>query len=139
MKAMAILERVLPPDHPDFATSLNNLAATYSALGDFRKALEYHLKSLSIFEKVLPSDHPHLATAYNNVGYTYGELGQYPQALDYIKKSLSIFEKSLPKGHPDIERTRKAVSTYQMMVNMSNSGFNFSDPRASKIPGNLST
>lgn len=139
MKAMAILERTLPSDHPHLASSYNNLAATYGALGDHQKALEYHLKSMSIFETVMPPDHPDLATAYSNVGYTYGELGQYPRALEYLKTALSIYERTLPEGHPRIDSTRKGVAMYQMMVNMSNNGFSFNDPLASKFPNSSST
>ena len=40
-------KRVLPPDHPDIALSMNNLASTHSALGDDKAALELKIMVLA--------------------------------------------------------------------------------------------
>lgn len=101
-KALAIRERVLPPDHPDLAISYNNVGYTYDDLGDHAKALEYKLKALEIREKVLPPDDPDLANSYNNVGYSYSKLGDRANALDFLQKALEIREKVLPPDHPDL-------------------------------------
>ena len=37
-RALAIREKALGPEHRDVATSLNNLAGLYKALGDYSKA-----------------------------------------------------------------------------------------------------
>jgi tetratricopeptide (TPR) repeat protein len=101
-KALAIREKVLPPDHPDLASSYNNLAATYGALGQNDKQLAYHQKALAIREKVLPPDHPDLANSYNNLAATYGALGQNDKRLEYHQKALAIREKVLPPDHPNL-------------------------------------
>lgn len=101
-KALAIRERVLPPDHPDLVTSYGNVGSTYGALGDHEKALEYKLMALEIREKVLPPDHPDLATSYNNLGYTYGKLGNRNKQLEYYRKALEIRERVLPPDDPDL-------------------------------------
>ena len=100
LKALKIFEQVLPPTHPDLATSCNNVGGTYLRLGDQEKALEYRLKALALWEQVLPPTHPDLATSYNNVGYTYGYLGDHEKALEYQFKALGILEQSLPSDHP---------------------------------------
>ena len=109
LKALAICERVLPPEHPDLAISYGNVGSTYLALGEPQKALEYELKVISIFEKVLPKDHPHLAISYNNVGMTYGELGDHEKELEYQMKALAIFERVLPPEHPDLSTSYNNV------------------------------
>ena len=60
------------PDHPNLATSYNNVGGAWGDLGDHRKELEFFQKALAIREKVLPPDHPDLATSYNNVGGAWG-------------------------------------------------------------------
>ena len=88
------------PDSVELATACNNVAATYGALGDHEKALEYNLKALGIWEKKLPPDHPALATSYSNAAVIYGELGDYEKQLEYHLKALGIREKKLPPDHP---------------------------------------
>src|SRR5436309_1468205 len=56
-QALAIREKVLGLDHPDTATSLNNLAEVYSSMGEYAKALPLHQRALAIREKVLGPDH----------------------------------------------------------------------------------
>ena len=134
LKDIKICEKVLPPDHPDLAISYSNVGTIYNCLGDKYSALDYHLRSLAIREKVLPKTHPHQAESHVNVGSSYGNLGSYEKALNHLKTALSIFEKTLPFDHPLIENARQGVNQYQMMLNMKNSGFNFSNPFASIIP-----
>ena len=102
MKVLEIREKVLPENHPDIATSYNNVGYVYGELGDHKKELEFKLKALAIQEKVLPENHPDIATSYNNVGYAYGELGDHKKALEYYLKTLAIREKVLPENQPDI-------------------------------------
>ena len=101
-KVLAIREKVLPENHPDIATSYNNVGYAYGKLGDHKKELEYKLKALAIEEKVLPENHPDIAASYNNVGCTYGDLRDHKKALEYCLKALAIREKVLPENHPDI-------------------------------------
>jgi tetratricopeptide (TPR) repeat protein len=56
-RSLAILERALGPDHPDIATSLNNLAAMYGAQGREADAEPLYKRALAIREKTTaPSD-----------------------------------------------------------------------------------
>ena len=101
-KVLAIREKVLPENHPDIATSYNNVGYAYGELGDHKKQLEYYLKALGIREKVLPENHPDIAASYNNVGSAYSDLGDRKKALEYLLKALAIREKVLPENHPVI-------------------------------------
>ena len=51
------------PDHPNLATSYNNIGSAWGDLGDHHKQLEFFQKALAIREKVLPPDHPDLASS----------------------------------------------------------------------------
>jgi CHAT domain-containing protein len=46
-------EKVLGPEHPDVATSLNNLASLYWAKGDIARTLEFQTRSTNIQERNL--------------------------------------------------------------------------------------
>ena len=54
----AIREKVLGAEHPDTATSLNNLASLHQARGDLPAARPLIERALCICEKVLGPEHP---------------------------------------------------------------------------------
>ena len=62
----AILEKALGPEHPDVATSLNNLALIYVAQGHYAAAEPLYQRSLAIWERALEPEHPHVATSLEN-------------------------------------------------------------------------
>jgi tetratricopeptide (TPR) repeat protein len=50
-RALAILEKVLGPNHPDVATLLNNLALLYEAQDDVARAVAFRLRATDISER----------------------------------------------------------------------------------------
>ena len=46
----------LGPEHPDVATSLNNLAKLYKAMGDYERAEPLYERSLAIWERSASTD-----------------------------------------------------------------------------------
>ncbi|CAF4659011.1 unnamed protein product, partial [Didymodactylos carnosus] len=80
----------LPPNHPDIATTYNNIGLDYFDQGDYEKALKSYEKSLEIELISLPPNHPDIATTYNNIGLVYDNQGDYEKALKYHEKSLEI-------------------------------------------------
>ncbi|BBD57794.1 peptidase-like protein [Nostoc sp. HK-01] len=101
-RVLAIREKVLGKEHPDVATSLNNLAYLYSAQGKYQQAETVYLRALAITEKVLGKEHPDVATSLNNLAYLYSEQGNYQQAELLYLRALAIREKVLGKEHPDV-------------------------------------
>ena len=70
-RSLEIREKQLGPDHPDVATSLNNLAVLYQAMGRYAEAEPLYRRSLEIREKQLGRDHPDVATSLNNLAVLY--------------------------------------------------------------------
>ena len=60
-RALAIKEKALGPEHPDTATSLNNLAGLYWLMGDYAKAEPLLQRALAIREKAVGAEHPDTA------------------------------------------------------------------------------
>ncbi|MEO0309547.1 MAG: tetratricopeptide repeat protein, partial [Gloeomargarita sp. DG02_3_bins_56] len=99
-RSLAIREQALGKDHPDVATSLNNLAALYESQGNYGAALPLYQRSLAIREQALGKDHPDVATSLNNLANLYQLQGNYGAALPLYQRSLAIYEKALGKDHP---------------------------------------
>src|ERR1700737_4967684 len=72
-QVLAIREKALGHDHPDVASSLNNLAELYDEQGRYADAEPLYQRSLAIREKALGRDHPAVATSLNNLAGLYDE------------------------------------------------------------------
>ena len=68
------------PDHPDVATSLNNLAVLYKKQGRYAAAEPLYKRALSIYEKALGPNHPSVATSLGNLAGLYRATGQFLKA-----------------------------------------------------------
>ncbi|CAF4177334.1 unnamed protein product, partial [Adineta steineri] len=63
-QALEIDKETLSSNHPDLATSYNNIGMVYDKMGECSKALSYHEKAFAIRQKTHLSTHSHLATLY---------------------------------------------------------------------------
>jgi len=100
-RALEIREKTMGKDHPDTATSLNNLAGLYRAQGKYAEAEPFLKRALDIHEKALGKDHPLTATSLNNLAALYDSQGKYAEAEPLYKRALDIRVKTLGKDHPD--------------------------------------
>ncbi|MDR2579425.1 MAG: tetratricopeptide repeat protein [Fibromonadaceae bacterium] len=103
--ALEISEKILGKEHPNIATTYNNMALVFNDRGDYDKALEYYDYALAIFEKVLGREHLSTAATYNNMALIFENRGDYDKALEYYGYALDICEKILGKEHPSTATT----------------------------------
>ena len=96
----AIAKR-LGQDHPNYATSLNNLAALYRAQGKYDQALPLYEEALALIGRVLGQDHPNYASSLNNLAALYRAQGKYDQALPLYEEALALTGRVLGQEHPD--------------------------------------
>jgi tetratricopeptide (TPR) repeat protein len=66
-KSLAIKEKLLGEEHPDTATSYNNLSIFYYNTEDIERAYKYMKKAIEIWERVLPKNHLNLINAKNGL------------------------------------------------------------------------
>jgi CHAT domain-containing protein/Tfp pilus assembly protein PilF len=100
-QAANIRRRLLGDQHPDTATSLNNLAEVYRSLGDYAKAEPLCRQALEIRKKVLGENHPNTATSLNNLALLYQLLGDYAKAESLDRRALEIRKKVLGENHTE--------------------------------------
>ena len=108
------LEKALGPDHPDTATSLNNLALLHNSQGLYTKAEPLFIRALAIFEKTLGPDHPDTAKSINNLALLHNNQGLYTKAEPLFIRALAIKEKTLGPDHPD---TATSIDNLALLYN----------------------
>ncbi len=86
-KALAIRKKSLGHEHPNVATSLNNLAALYRAQGQYAQAEPLFQRALKIWQISLPADHPNLATGMANYATLLENLGRKEETQQWQVKA----------------------------------------------------
>ncbi len=102
IRALAIVEAALGPEHPGVATVLGNLASSLYDLGRVAEAVLLEERALSITEMALGPDHPDVAICLSNLACGLCDLGRAAEALPLLERALSITESALGPDHPDV-------------------------------------
>ena len=79
-RSLATHEKALGPQHPNVATSLNNLASLYKAQGRHADAEPLYKRSLAIREKALGPEHPDIAMSLDNYAALLRKTGRAAEA-----------------------------------------------------------
>jgi tetratricopeptide (TPR) repeat protein len=77
-------------DHPDVATSLNNLASLYKIQGKYSEAESLYLQALEMEKRLFTGDHPNVATSLNNLASVYEDQGRYSEAEPRYLEALEM-------------------------------------------------
>jgi tetratricopeptide (TPR) repeat protein len=101
-RALAILEKVLGPEHPDVVKALNNLALVYRAQGRYEEAEPLFQRALAIAEKALGPEHPNLGGGLSNLATLYRAQGRDEEAEPLLQRALAVTEKALGSEHPNV-------------------------------------
>jgi tetratricopeptide (TPR) repeat protein len=89
-KSLAIAEKEYGPDHPDTATSLNNLAELYRDHKKFIQAEPLYKRAAAIREKHFGPDHSLLARTLNGQAELYRAQNRFGDAEPLYKRALAI-------------------------------------------------
>ncbi len=84
----------LGPEHPDVATSLNNLAELYRVQGHYAAAEPLYQRSLAIWEKALGPEHPHVAQSLENYAALLRQTARADEAERMEARAKAIRAKS---------------------------------------------
>jgi tetratricopeptide (TPR) repeat protein/transcriptional regulator with XRE-family HTH domain len=99
-RALSIREQVLGHDHPDTASSLNDLALLLQAQGELEAVRPLYERAQDITERVLGHDHPDTALGLYNLGMLLRDQGELDAARPLLERALDIQEWVLGPHHP---------------------------------------
>ncbi|OKH13171.1 hypothetical protein FACHB389_36205 [Nostoc calcicola FACHB-389] len=90
---MAMRKRLFAGDHPDVATSLNNLAGLYYSQGRYSDAEPLYSDALAMCQRVLGVNHPTTATIRENLAILQRQSTPRPirkRPLDRFVQTLKV-------------------------------------------------
>ncbi|MBD2648117.1 tetratricopeptide repeat protein [Nostoc foliaceum] len=100
-QGLSTVQTRLGEEHPDFATSLNNLANLYDSQGRYDQAKPLYLQALDLRKRLLGEEHPSVANSLNNLANFYNSQGRYDQAEPLFLQALELYKRLLGEEHPD--------------------------------------
>ncbi|MBE9052531.1 tetratricopeptide repeat protein [Nostocales cyanobacterium LEGE 11386] len=95
----------LGDNHPDVATSLNNLAVIYYLQGCYDSAESLYIQDLELSKHLLGENHPNVATSLNNLAVLYYSQGRYNQAKPLFLQALELSKQLMGDNHPDVAQS----------------------------------
>jgi tetratricopeptide (TPR) repeat protein len=101
-EVLSVRRRLLPEDHPDIITCLNNLASCLFKHSEYERAVKLYEEVLAMKRRSLPRDHPDIALSLHNLSNCHMTQGEYGKAERLLEEALEIKRRSLPKVHLDI-------------------------------------
>ncbi|MFO0142013.1 MAG: tetratricopeptide repeat protein, partial [Aphanizomenon sp.] len=97
-----VCQTVFTGDHPDVATSLNNLAYFYKSQGRYSEAEPLYLDALEMRKRLFTGDHPAVATSLNNLAGLYDSQGKYSEAEPLYLDALEMTKRLFTGDHPNV-------------------------------------
>ena len=100
--ALRIRQQVLGEEHPDIATSLNDLGLLYDAMGRYEQAEPKLTQALEMRRRLLGNEHLDVALSLNNLAGLYYSMGKYEDAEPLYKQALEMRRRLLRDEHLDV-------------------------------------
>jgi CHAT domain-containing protein/tetratricopeptide (TPR) repeat protein len=101
-RVLSIRKKVLGNEHPDVASSLNNLAALYTSQGRYSEAEPLYRQALEMRKRLLGNERPLVASSLNNLAALYTSQGRYSEAEPLLHQALEMRKRLLGNEHPDV-------------------------------------
>jgi tetratricopeptide (TPR) repeat protein len=121
MQCLEQSKRLLGQEHPDVATSLNNLAMLYKSQGRFAEAEPLYVQALELTKRLLGQEHPDVATSLNNLAALYKSQGRFAEAEPLYVQALELCERVLGVNHPNTITVLKNLELFRQERSTDNS------------------
>ena len=131
-KMIEVAEKNVGQEHPDFATSLNNLAEVQRAQGQLGTAESNYKRALAIFGIAQIPDDPNVATCLSHLAEIQFAQKQYAQAEPLYKRALAIREVAFGADHPDVAESLGSLAALYRATNRAREGEEL-EKRAARI------
>jgi tetratricopeptide (TPR) repeat protein len=97
-----VCQTLFTGDHPDVASSLNNLADLYHNQGRYSEAEPLYLDALEMKKRLFTGDHPDVANSLNNLASLYHNQGKYSEAEPLYLDALEMKKRLFTGDHPNV-------------------------------------
>lgn len=101
IQALEMRQASLGLEHPDTATSVNNLAMLYEKQGRHKESLPLLERALGICERSMGAEHPDTLISLNNLAIGYLNAARFAEALPMFERGRNSREQLLGPEHPD--------------------------------------
>jgi tetratricopeptide (TPR) repeat protein len=101
-QCLEVSKKRLGEEHPDVATSLDNLAVIYYFQGRYSEAETLHIQALALRRKLLGEEHPDIALSLNHLALLYRYQGRYNEAEPLYLEALALMRQLLGEEHRDV-------------------------------------
>jgi eukaryotic-like serine/threonine-protein kinase len=101
-EALVLRKKLLGNEHPDVASSLNNLANALRAQGRLNEAETLFREALAMRKKLLGSEHPEVASSLQNLAVMLADQGSLAEAETLFREALAMRKKLLGSEHQDL-------------------------------------
>ena len=102
VQCVSVAKATMGEEHPDVATSLNNLAGFYYSQGRYSEAEPLYVEALELKQDLLGDNHPDVAASLNNLAALYDAQGRDREAQPLYVKALEMRKRLLGDNHPDV-------------------------------------
>jgi tetratricopeptide (TPR) repeat protein len=109
-RALALLEKQLPPTHPKVAAALNLIGIDLADLSRHEEAPPYFQRSLAIREQVYGAQHPITLSVLGNVGLLLGHFGRFDESLAIQRRALALRERAFGAEHLEVSQSLHNVA-----------------------------
>jgi CHAT domain-containing protein/tetratricopeptide (TPR) repeat protein len=99
-EVLEIRRETLGEQHPDYATTLNDLADLHKKMGAYTAAEPLLRQALEIRRETCGQQHPDYATTLNSLANLLCEMGDYAAAEPLLRQALEIRREALGPDHP---------------------------------------
>jgi tetratricopeptide (TPR) repeat protein len=101
-EALTLARQIWGEEHPNVATSLNNLAYLYESQGRYAEAQPLLEQALEMRKRLFVGDHPNVASSLNNLAYLYNSQGRYAEAQPLLEQALEMRKRLFVGDHPNV-------------------------------------
>ncbi len=113
LQALELMRKVLGGEHPNVATSLNNLAELYYSQGRYEEAEPLSFQALELRRKLIGGEHPDIAASLNNLAGLYSSQARYEEAEPLYLQALELLRKILGEDHPN---TKTGLNNFEYLL-----------------------
>src|SRR5919199_927061 len=101
-EALELARQVWGEEHPNIATSLNNLAVLYKLQGSLAEVEPLYQEALAMRQRLFPGDYPDVAESLNNLAGLYESQGRLKAAEPLYEEALAMRKRLFPTDHRDV-------------------------------------